>query len=145
MFEIRNDSDYLAIVKSRQSTSLVDCPGSWRLEFSILGRQRFNCCWKPLQSGNMRGSASVSDAVSQSKRIYSASFRSNAGRFPEPAEDRNPSTGLEYDVKVFNISARVDKSPFKLVPIFRVPVRCINQCGGVSASVCTCGVCPKKC
>ena len=44
------------------------------------------------------GSLTISEATQRSKRSYAACFKSKADRMPSTSA--NPSTGLQYDVKV---------------------------------------------
>ena len=63
----------------------------------------------------------MSESVNKSQRKLAACFQSKATRFP--GDNQNPSTGLVYDVKIFDVASRVANSPLKMKATFRVPVR----------------------
>ena len=64
-------------------------------------------------------SPSIEDGVATSPRLYSSAFKSNVGRFAKNAH--RESVNLQYEIKSFDLSTNVAKSPRKLAAVFSAP------------------------
>ena len=64
-------------------------------------------------------SPSIEDGVATSPRLYSSAFKSNVGRFAKTAHQE--SVNLQYDIKSFDLSTTVARSPRKFAAVFSAP------------------------